>query len=92
MSYTDSKISNNINGFFIYLINKAHSMRESAGYNGDHHDGGARGLEIQVEAYRAGMASTIPPCWKTYYEEFTKTQDPEYQTYISLKQKFEGGR
>ena len=67
------------------VLAAAHSKREAAGFNGDHHDGGASRLEMQVEFYEMGEAGIMPKEW----EQYEKTLDPEWNEYQRLKYKFE---
>lgn len=45
-------------------------------------------LEEQINVYEAAMRNTTPKCWDHYVKEFNRKADPEYQTYIRLKEKF----
>lgn len=74
------------------------TIREKrAGHNGEMGDNGAEELRKMVTAYRAGWTGQVPQGWKSYYDEAVaklklkdKQQDPEYQKYLELKQRFEG--
>ena len=67
------------------VLAEAEARRESAGFNGSHHDGGASVLEMQVEFYTLGQQGKIPHTWKKFEQEF----DPEWEEYQRLKNKFE---
>lgn len=78
-----------IANFIHYLENIATSVEYSAGMNGSIHDGGAREIRNQIEAYRAGLHNIIPDIWQSYWKTHNKEQDPEYNQYLELKKKFE---
>jgi hypothetical protein len=63
---------------------EAHDARESAGYNGSMHDGGASRLEEQIRFFEYGLVCTFPPEWEAYKKQI----DPEYTEYLRLKRKF----
>jgi len=66
------------------VLDAARQARESAGLSGSWGDGGASVLEAQVKFYNYGKRGVIPDEWKTH----TDKADPEYATYLRLKEKF----
>lgn len=74
--------------FLAYVRKLAHDKRETAGYNGEWHDGGAQALEDVADAFESGLKGGMPKPLVKYYVEFTKATDPEYQKYLELKSKF----
>lgn len=75
----------NIEEIIKIVLKAAYNKREGAGYAGERGDRGASILETQVEFYRYGMQGVVPPDW----EKYEKKLDPEYETYLKLKRKFE---
>ena len=75
-----------------HLLAEAAANRETAGYNGEHHDGGASHLEEVVAAFRAGLCGAWPKGWEKVAalmsDQMAKEADPEYKTYLRLKGKF----
>lgn len=67
------------------VLEEVKVRRQTAGLNGEWHDGGASKLEEQVKFYNYGRNGIIPPEWIKY----TKELDPEYKEYVRLKKKFE---
>lgn len=56
----------NIDEIMQFVLNAAHSAKESAGYGGRWDDGGASVLENQVKFYRLGQSGKVPEEWKQY--------------------------
>lgn len=77
-----------LNSLSVFVLAKAKQLREDAGFGGSYTDGGARALELQVECFKAGLNGEIPASWRAWNKEFLRTQDPEYQTFLKLKEKF----
>lgn len=77
-----------LNKLFKIILQDAANREEAAGYNGEHSDGGASILRMQIEFYEHGMNGTIPKEWSQYVQEIKKQTDPEYETYKRLKAKF----
>jgi hypothetical protein len=77
-----------IEAVLAFILAKAHGDRESAGMNGSWGDGGAGALETQVKFYRYGMQGIVPPEWSKYVEKVQHQADPEYETFLRLKEKF----
>lgn len=46
-------------------------------------------LYTQVKFYEYGQRGVIPPEWKDYETAARTERDPEYATYLRLKEKFE---
>lgn len=67
----------------------ADKKRENAGYNGEMSDGGASALEAEVAAFFCGYKNVFPAKWNKEIKTMEKLLDPEYQTYLELKKKFE---
>jgi hypothetical protein len=68
------------------VLDEATKRSASSGYSGEMNDGGANELRMQVRFYRHGQRGSIPIEWSFA----RKVLDPEYQTYLNLKKKFEG--
>lgn len=45
-------------------------------------------LEDQVSVYVAGLVGATPLLWEAYEKRFLIENDPEYGTYLRLKEKF----
>ena len=71
--------------FLNYLNNVAYEEKTNAGYSGERYRGS---LPQEIEAYRHGLNQTIPSSWEEHKQHFDITQDPEYDEYIRLKEKF----
>lgn len=84
------------------ITEKANEMRTKAAYGGEHGDGGASTLEQNLEFFVLGfkinltnkdaitsdcfaMEIDVPVVWQKYFYR----QDPEYDEYLRLKNKFE---
>lgn len=67
---------------------EAHNAEESAGYAGEMHDGGARVMRLEADAYEAGLKQEVPAFLKGHYDTIIKEQDPEYKEYLRLNAKF----
>ena len=78
-----------LQGLIAFILKKVDERREGARLSGGMGDNYARELEIQVECFRAGLNGEVPLAWGTWSKEFLKSQDPEYQMYLKLKEKFE---
>lgn len=70
-----------------WVKKEAQNRRNNPGYAGRWDDGGAGALERELEAYQAGLAGTVPPSW-TFITTRLQKQDPEYQEYVRLANKF----
>ena len=80
------------------IVKGAEQARLSAGYNGEHHDGGCAATLREVEIYQDGLATRVPKGWKETYEkvkaarefEEKKIANPgDYAEYLRLKELFE---
>ncbi len=80
--------SNDHLGLVEFLSEKAKTLRSDAGHSGSQTDYGAGALEAEIAAWTAGITGTIPKHWIPYLNEYQKKSDPEYQTYLKLKEKF----
>lgn len=78
-----------LQGLIAFILKKVDERREGARLSGGMGDNYSRELEIQVECFRAGLNGEVPLAWGTMNKEFVKSQDPEYQMYLKLKEKFE---
>jgi hypothetical protein len=81
------------------ITQKANEMRTDAAYTGEHGDGGASKLEQNLEFFVLGFKTQtgnmgilgletkvdVPYAWQKYFFR----QDPEYDEYLRLKNKFE---
>lgn len=65
------------------VMAEARDRRDAAGLNGRGIDG-ADELEDQVRFYTYGQHGALPPEWEKYEHRL----DPEYETYLRLKEKF----
>jgi len=72
------------------IKNEAHNKREDAIFSGAMHDNGASGIINELEFYEAGVSGEIPKKWEKYVKELDNIADPDYETYLKLKKKFEG--
>lgn len=75
-----------------YIHKKAESLRYNAGMAGACNDGGADALVMIWTAYHMGLSNRPPedvPALTKIVAEFKKMADPEYQSYLKLKKKFE---
>lgn len=76
-----------------WIRKRAKKIKDNAGYNGDHHDGGASRLNAEWDCYVAGYTHSEFPVTShgniKHMEEFLQKQDPDYPEYIRLKAKFE---
>ena len=59
-----------------------------------HGDGGGKDLLMKINLYLNALNKEIPVEWVGYYEAFCdelkRKNDPEYQEYLRLKNKFQG--
>ena len=77
------------------ITEKANDMRTKATYSGEYGDGGASTLEQNLEFFVLGFRThggldlntevQVPATWQKYFYR----QDPEYDEYLRLKNKFE---
>lgn len=67
---------------------EADNARVNAGMSGSFHDGGAGSIEIAVKFFKYGLDCKIPPEWEKYKKIVDNNSDPEYNTYLRLKEKF----
>ena len=70
-----------------WVKKEAQNRRDNGGYAGRWDDGGASALERELEAYQAGMSGTVPSSWD-FITTRLQNQDPEYQEYLRLSEKF----
>ena len=69
----------------------AQNARDDAGYGGRMDDGGASAMEQRLDAWLDGIAFAQTGRTKLYsniLEQARKENDPEYQEYLRLKEKF----
>lgn len=69
----------------------AHNARENAAYAGSFGDGGASQMEDKLKYWLDGIrfAQTgETESYKSMVEQFKREQDPEYQTWLKLNEKF----
>jgi len=75
---------------------EAEQKKLDAGYNGEHHDGGASAMLYEFKIYMMGLNKEIPEHWVKHLDEFTfknkLDKDPEYRDeyaeYLRLQSKF----
>ena len=85
----DIRDLNNINEIMDLILVNAEQMRTDAAMGGEMGDGGASRLEEQVKFYKQGWEGHFPNEWETYRRQYNRENDPEYETYLRLKDKFE---
>lgn len=69
----------------------AHNARENAAYGGSMGDGGAHHMEDKLKHWLDGIkfAQTgVTETYKSMVEQFKREQDPDYQTWLTLNEKF----
>lgn len=66
----------------------ANDLKENAAFNGAMDDGGAGTLHSLANVYEAGLRQEVPTELAHYYKQAEKESDPEYETYLRLKNKF----
>lgn len=73
---------------------RAEKAREDAAHSGAHNDGGARELEREVNVWLAGRAWALPALstWHEVAAQVAARQDPEWETYKRLHEKFSGAK
>jgi hypothetical protein len=81
-------MSSQIEAVIALVLADAHDSREAAGMGGRWDDGGASRLEEQVKFFRYGISRCMPPEWEKYARQVENNADPEYKTYLRLKDKF----
>lgn len=74
---------------FDQLLASAESLRENAAHNGRMNDDGAQLLEDSVYYYQCGIYGIVPEPWNAALDQIEKERDPEFETYMRLKAKFE---
>jgi hypothetical protein len=84
-TYTPLEIQTALN---LYRV-EALQRREDAGHSGAHDDGGCGNMLRLADAYCDGRDNKAPTFLKEYLREARKQTDPEYQTFLALKKKFE---
>ena len=67
---------------------EAAQLRQDAGYAGEWGDRGATELLDQLEAWLAGLRGEVPKVFKAVADTIHKKNDPDWQTYLRLKNKF----
>lgn len=68
---------------------EARRLRDIAAYSGAMNDGGASIILTQLKFYKYGRDYVIPPEWNDLVKQYERENDPEYQDYLRLKEKFE---
>lgn len=78
------------------VANVAEDKRMTAGYNGEHHDGGAKALLKELNAFQCGINQRFPESWEEYIRKAQKELEieelldvEEYQEYLRLKNKYD---
>lgn len=66
------------------------NKKTAAGYNGEHHDGGAGRIKELVQVWIDGLEGRIPEALREYQEQAQRESDPEWAEYQRLHQKFRG--
>lgn len=70
-------------------LKAAEVRRTNAGYSGEWGDREAVELESIVSAWTYGLKGEVPPQLKEYQKQVIRESDPDYQTYLKMKEKFE---
>ena len=78
-----------IDDFLEFLYNEMLKKRYYADQSGSHTDGGAKELEAQIDVFTSGLNKVLPVLWEPYLKKYNLENDPDYQTYLKLKEKFE---
>lgn len=73
---------------FKLIEKRAHEAEVGAGYGGEYGDRGASRLRELVEYFKYGLESKLPPAWQEYDDEVKRVEDPEWETFLRLKNKF----
>lgn len=66
------------------VLDDADNIERRAKLDGLLGDSHAANLRMQVKFYKYGVSCFVPPEWQIYADKF----DPEYETYLRLKEKF----
>lgn len=86
----DAKIKT-ANAIELY-IKEYEERKMSAGYGGEHHDGGHRHAMLILNAFYAGIdyneKGIFPDFLSNYIQEAENMEDPDYKKYLELKKKF----
>lgn len=76
--------------FIEYALLAANRKGVDAGFSGSMSDGGQRQLEREVELFIYGLMEQKPKkAWEDLIKKYARDNDPEYDTYLELKKKFE---
>ena len=78
-----------IDDFLEFLYNEALKKRDNAAQSGSQTDYGAKELEAQIDVFTSGLNKVLPVLWEPYLKKYNLENDPDYQTYLRLKEKFE---
>lgn len=78
--------------FYEILRKEAGRNDDALAFSGDPRAGVySSELERILDAHESGRANMIPRAWEKQWAAFRKKQDPDYQTYLELKARFEDG-
>lgn len=77
----------------VTILKQARILSENAAFNGEMGDGGASSLERKLGYWIDGIrfaqtGKTV--VFSAIVEQFDREQDPEYNEYLRLKERFEG--
>lgn len=71
------------------VVEVADRKRQGAAFAGAWHDGGSNALMDRLKYWKQGLNNEIPADFLEYVDEYSKQKDPEWETYMKLKEKFE---
>lgn len=94
---TVQEVAGLVGGFSVELImralllykRQAADAETNAAHAGLTHDNGAREMRDKAEAYWKGLSREVPDWLEPEIAKARLEEDPEYQEYRRLKQKFE---
>lgn len=78
-------------GFAVYALSDAYNRRENAAFAGSHGDGGCAEIVRELTVWVDGLNGYAPSTGTlaVVNQQFIRDNDPDYQTYLELKKKFE---
>lgn len=78
-------------GFATYALADAYNRRNNAAFAGSHGDGGCAEIVRELTIWIDGQNGTAPSTGTlaVVNQQFIRDNDPDYQTYLELKKKFE---
>lgn len=86
--YSAAGMPEDIANILLHQINSAYKAELQAGQSGRQDDGGAGRKMLAVEMFVHGWYKLLPRGWDAMARQIELMQDPEYQEYLRLKEKF----